>query len=1609
MKKLRKLFQRNPAPGLAILAFLGITAALWLVLPNQSALPGGSPPDAAVAQAPAPIPVLAGPAAAAHPSAPAGVERNEDPNAIRNWLAEFRALTNSATDEERIKASLSIGLALAEQRRRHMVQLIREDPEQALREALRFDEYSALPLAVRELVERPFSDRAGYVYLPVCPGTDGHARPGAPDHTTELSLPDGTSAKAFTFGRKAGITSKRSLPASGIVLGGVAALHDSVFREIHPAERETVLAGFPAGQKDGLRSFATGKPVSGPGVLALAGGRVHAFENRAEMLALDAALAEFDKQPGPDSGSSVLFNQALPTDGADGFNLPAAEGSSRELASAWTETKKKVFLIRVDFSDHAGEPVSQAAASTEMNGPSSSAILAMSYGKTWVEAGASANVYRMPQTAAYYVGNNVSGELLRDARNTFRNTRSGADATVNIGPVSNTGNGGDSGLGDYDIVGVFFTSIGMGYAGLGSVGGGDLWIQDSNNTYIYVHEWGHNYGLFHASFWQTSDGSVVGAGSNDEYGDGFDVMGGGPPERGHFHTQGKSRLNWLTPNQWVDATATGSATHRVYRIDDGYTTNAIRGLRVTKSATPGSEEYYWLSYRPAFAENPHLQHGAYLVWQRPGESRCWLLDTTPGSPDGKMDAPMDPGRTYSDTAANLHITPLATGGAGSERFLDVRVNLGAFPGNHAPEITSLSGPSTVAARTNATFSLSATDSDGDTLAYWWNGQDGVVSANSNTITRSWTAGGTYPLAVTVSDMKGQTDVTNRTVTVTDPLDNWSQGSIGTTDDLRDIVYAKGRFVAAAYWGELFQSWDGTNWLQLGKLPDFEREPKLAFGANVFVVAGKKNDATAQIGCSPDGRIWSVASFPGGVPEVRDLAFGGGQFVAVGSSGTVLRSINGANWSVTTVSGLPDFRLVTWDGARWLAVAVEAGSGWPRRLWTSSNGVNWTMGASLDSDIFNLFSHGGTTYALGWYAGIKYSTDHGTTWLNALLPGTTQWTSYQMAAADDGTLLAVGEAMDETDHPRALLVSTDGRAWFRITGNTTAAYAEAMTFGFGRFHSVHGGGVTHRSASFHPDNHAPSASITSLPSSPGARQPVYFAASGSDADGDSLVYAWDFGLQVPVQDGFEIAPSFSFGGSYTLNLRVMDGRGGLATITQAVIIADPARTWTQRTSGTTRHLNAVAANASTLVAVGDIGEIRTSSNGVTWTERGLPDWDGNMYLHGAIWDGAQFIAVGYDYVSGWVGVIYTSPDGITWTRRYLGTADAQLRAVASSGTTRVAVGVNGTVLRSTDGTNWSPVTISALGTPSVEGVAFGNGTFVLTAFSGGSGTPRVFTSPDGLNWADYSSGAGLASWQDFRKIAWLHNRFVASGWYSKLRVSTNNAQTFSTTRTHTEELPAMAYTDGIWFTAGVDRDASSAAVDVLSLDGVNWTSFTAPTSVYRQAAIAFNHTFVTVGNDGSIWQSGNVTPAQGWPAWQATQFPAGGLSALADRDPDGDSLPNLVEYALGRDPNAAAGTNGAAALPSALMQSERLWMRLNLPDPAPADVNYVVMGAPNLLPVSWSTIARKNGTDAWQWLGGGSARLTPGLPSNGRVITEVGVPDSANGSPQYFLRLKLEIP
>ncbi|MCF7762221.1 MAG: TIGR02597 family protein [Verrucomicrobia bacterium] len=425
--------------------------------------------------------------------------------------------------------------------------------------------------------------------------------------------------------------------------------------------------------------------------------------------------------------------------------------------SSRTQGTKSVLFMRVAFPDELSEPITESAANAMMD-QINQIFLQYSYGTTAVISDVTP-LLLLPTTMAGYSTLSVD-TLQNDAR------------------AAALAAGYDTDNYDFDIVrSKTISGANFNFTGRANVGGKGLMIQDSAANvalYVAVHELGHNYGLWHANSWRASGDSVIGPGSVLEYGNTFDTMGSKnfDPLSYQFGSWSKWHLQWL-PSSFVQ-TISSSGVYRIFASDVSY---LIGGQKYAFRVYKDYAREYWGEYRSRLINNSWAQNGILLNWtpfnNSVGDSlnSTVLLDTTPGTQaasGGKEDAAVVIGRTFSDVSAGIHITPIAKGVSGSDKWIDVQVNLGAFSGNNPPTLALSSDRTSVPAGASVTLTAAASDGDGDSLAYDWDFGDQTFGANSSTASKSWSAAGEYVVRCTVSDMKGGKASRNLVVTVGSP-------------------------------------------------------------------------------------------------------------------------------------------------------------------------------------------------------------------------------------------------------------------------------------------------------------------------------------------------------------------------------------------------------------------------------------------------------------------------------------------------------------------------------------------------------------------------------------------------------------------------------------------------------------------------------------------------------------------------------------------------------------------------------------------------------------------------------------------------------------------------
>ncbi len=614
---------------------------------------------------------------------------------FKDWTKRHAAATpqgRAALEDE--------GVALARARLAAMADRIRSNPQRALELAVPLVVRERMPASVRALLEERVSATGDYSVVCVTP------LPGQKSEHPFIrsAVIAGTVHQVFTYDAGLDYVTRRNVPLNGIAVPVSAAANlppDLI--GLHPGKL-MALSPSPARLLD-----ETERATRAPGAVVAVewAGHAHAF---------------------PDLAAAQLW-AASQTAGSD-LDSPQPPGESPTAESPYTEGRKRYLLMRVNFPDYTNDVFPTNSALQHMTDMSNFLGQISYYKHVIAPVGKGSDItpiMLMGENASAYDNAGLS-KLYPEARTVAQNVH-GYDLT------------------QYDF---FFVCTGgrpsYSYAGLGYVGGVGYHLA---NGYFDVrtsaHELGHNLGLSHANWWETGGDSIIGAGSNEEYGDPFDTMGSSGGGSRHFSASQKYRIDWIPASDAPTVTASG--VFRLHAHDIATAPVGVRALRFNRA----SGDPYWAEFRQLWTGNKALMNGINF---RRAAGSSQLLDMNPGSSAGKDDHSLVIGRTFSDTSLGLHVTPTGKGHTYPES-IDVVVNIGTFPANLPPVCVVNAGSLTASVGQSVSFTATATDPNGDTLAYFWDFDDDDYSIdNSAVATHSFTAAGEYTVQCAVSDMKG---------------------------------------------------------------------------------------------------------------------------------------------------------------------------------------------------------------------------------------------------------------------------------------------------------------------------------------------------------------------------------------------------------------------------------------------------------------------------------------------------------------------------------------------------------------------------------------------------------------------------------------------------------------------------------------------------------------------------------------------------------------------------------------------------------------------------------------------------------------------------------------
>ncbi len=701
----------------AIVVAVCATAYFWpsaqlpdiVSTPTPPARESESAPDIALPAPVATVPEDAGPLTISAEAA-AAVPRDADFSkviAFNDW-----AQTWKAADAKRREAMRAEGLRLATVRRPEMKALIVKSPRMALDHAVPRVILQDLPDEIVAQLERPVSATGNlnvYRGRPQGPVPDG----------TELTLryfetTAGKSYKARVSDELETLNTTKAVALRGVAVDREFAVATNGVRQLEKGERIPETAQVEA--LCPVSGIATPEPAPqepvtdetptvqiGERIIRLCNGthvRVLEEEYKAMIMASGNAGAGFFKDTHPGTSSEAIGNF-------------------------------RCLYVRITYPDQLKAPNTEDSAHTDMRNVSRF-YLESSFGRMTTTSTVTPLI-TLPHSQAWYIAKDSEvdglGLVHSDARAEARKL------------------GYDSNQFNCTIVRV---NGGPRLSGISWGGGDSVWVSWDGMD-VLNHECGHSLGRNHANFWTTSDGSAIGVGSNSEYGNSYDVMGGGGGFAAHYNTKSKRDLGWLSDpyiHRPSDAPS-ASGVYRVFAYDQPQLEEGKRyGFRVGKDAM----RKFYLEYHPAY--NTEWANSLLMIIDGLGSNCGHLIDTTPGSPGGKGDGGIQVGRTFSDYESDIHFTVLSKN-ATTPASLDFSYQRGPFPGNTAPTFASLTASATtIAAGGSITFTANATDAQNDTLAYHWEFNDGVYGTNTPVFTRTFPVVDQQTVHCTVSDMKG---------------------------------------------------------------------------------------------------------------------------------------------------------------------------------------------------------------------------------------------------------------------------------------------------------------------------------------------------------------------------------------------------------------------------------------------------------------------------------------------------------------------------------------------------------------------------------------------------------------------------------------------------------------------------------------------------------------------------------------------------------------------------------------------------------------------------------------------------------------------------------------
>jgi hypothetical protein len=516
--------------------------------------------------------------------------------------------------------------------------------------------------------------------------------------------------------------------------------------------------------------------------------------------------------------------------------------------------------------------------------------------------------------------------------------------------------------------------------------------------------------------------------------------------------------------------------------------------------------------------------------------------------------------------------------------------------------------------------------------------------------------------------------------------------------------------------------------------------------------------------SVDGKDWTLTHI-GGIPglDMSQIATNGSVLVVAGLFDSTQSCIyysldNGDTWlPALQPASLYKPNLVAWNGTEFLAL------GYFGKSYRSPDGIHWTRTTNSVSSWYQDLTWDGSQWVAVGMSGLIITSPDGDTWtqqrsgINTTLYGIAAHKNELVAVGDSGVILysADGIQWAQRNSPNFFkgtiwdvkytengwVTAGNGGALFLSPDAQMWTESTKIWLGPGQIRTIIANGSEVLFAGYSGNIY----SLTDMTS-------LTVLSKGSIANLFSIV--WTGSRFVAVGDSGRVHTSLDgitwkalLSDAYTqLNSVVWNGTQLVAVGGSKIMVSDAnGETWTSQKIEET-NLLALAWNGSTWVASGTIEDIWTSPDAVVWTKHNIP-FPNHIYepFHKLEWTGKRFVGINT------FGNIRTSVDGATWDIA-MDVDFEDFKAIVLRGDSVLVLGDDSTVVSSFDqGTTWNQ-------RKETTWLGIHAALWLNDRFLGVGSWGNMAESDDGVGWVRRNSGIS----RDINAIATNGTRIVAVG-------------------------------------------------------------------------------------------------------------------------------------------------------------------------------------------------------------------------------------------------------